>query len=343
MRHPVQSAGTLFTLIGATLSPQAAAMQPFYQGYASPQAPYYQTRRHRAPVLAYAQPRLPYGYRNTLRRPAAQPRTRMPTAPQARKPAAPTTAKPARSASPAAERIEVKQSGALSKATVKPSANKGQASRQDFLNKVERIVVGENNRLALLRAATLKLFGRLDELGVTERKRLRTLAKKYRVDGNPLESPAARTELTAKLDVIPLSLALAQAANESAWGTSRFAREGNNLFGIWTYDESRGMVPKQRSEGKKHLVRKFDSLEESVRFYLHTLNSHPAYSALRTLRVEQRARGEPLDGLKLAAGLTRYSAKGEEYVRLIRGLIKRHKLARRGAQRGLKPNSTHAT
>jgi Bax protein len=166
--------------------------------------------------------------------------------------------------------------------------------------------------------------GGLDESGRT---RLEAMARRYRVDGNPLDDVRARRELLAKVDAVPVSLALAQAANESDWGRSRFAREGNNLFGIWTYDESKGMVPRKRSPGRKHLVRRFDSIEESVRYYMFTLNSHPAYAEFREIRAGLRERGEPLDGHAMAKGLLRYSAKGEDYVHAIQSMIRRFDLA----------------
>jgi Bax protein len=207
--------------------------------------------------------------------------------------------------------------------------------QQAFIERLLPIVVRENARLVQYRLRAQYLTGRADTAQLTnaERAELRELARRYRVDGNPVVEKSARDELLQRIDVIPVSLALAQAANESAWGTSRFAREGNNLFGIWTYDQNKGIVPKQRAVGKRHLVRRFDSLDDSVRYYLHTLNSHPAYQALREARAQARARGDRPRGRELASGLTGYSAKGEEYVRLIRQLIERYDLAAIAAQR----------
>ncbi|HOP17854.1 MAG TPA: glucosaminidase domain-containing protein, partial [Gammaproteobacteria bacterium] len=176
----------------------------------------------------------------------------------------------------------------------------------------------------------LELIARLESatsLGKAQTKRLKQLARTYRVEGNPLKDADARATLISRVDSVPASLALAQAANESAWGKSRFAREGNNLFGIWTYDEDKGIVPLRRAPGKKHLVRKFDSIGDSVRYYLHTLNSHPAYASLREIRAGMRANGQALDALMLAGGLTNYSARGEQYVELIRDMIRRFELA----------------
>lgn len=202
--------------------------------------------------------------------------------------------------------------------------------RAEFLARLRPLVERENARLLALRDELSGLLAAQRSgaaLSEAERKKIRDLARRYRVDGDPLDSAQAAAELLDKVDVVPVSLALAQAANESAWGKSRFAREGNNLFGIWTYDESQGIVPRNRQPGKKHLVRRFDSIADSVRYYIFTLNSHPAYVELRAIRAERRDSGQPLDGHSLADGLTRYSAKGEEYVRLIQAMISRFDLA----------------
>lgn len=201
--------------------------------------------------------------------------------------------------------------------------------KQAFVDRLTPIVQQENDRLRMLRRELERLYSELlrEQLDGAGTDRLRQLARRYRVEGNVLKDPAARRDLLDRVDIIPLELALAQAVNESAWGTSRFAREGNNLFGIWTYDQDKGIVPKNRAKGAKHLVRRFDSLDESVRYYLHTLNSHPAYAELRRIRAESRSQGKIADGLLLAGGLTRYSAKGEHYVALIRQLIRRYPFA----------------
>ncbi len=115
---------------------------------------------------------------------------------------------------------------------------------------------------------------------------------------------------------------LAQAANESAWGTSRFTRVANNLFGQWTWQAAHGIVPASRPEGERYLVRKFPSLRDSVRDYLYNLNVGHAYEGLRRLRHEMRRRGQPLDAAILAAGLSRYSGRGAAYVEEIRRIIR---------------------
>jgi len=209
------------------------------------------------------------------------------------------------------------------------------ASRQAFLDMLLPIVERENARLRDLRAELKDIVARFERGNATEveREQLLNMARRFRVQGNVLGDEQARRDLLIRVDIIPAALALAQAANESAWGTSRFAREGNNLFGIWTYDQSKGIVPKRRPEGARYLVRKFDSLDESVRYYLHTLNSHPAYQALRAVRAKARLQGNQPTAMALAGGLEKYSAKGELYVKLIRQLITQYQLAALEAKR----------
>ncbi len=134
--------------------------------------------------------------------------------------------------------------------------------------------------------------------------------------------------LLKRVDIIPPSLALAQAAKESGWGTSRFVREGNALFGQWTFSEMDSLLPSRRDQNKQHRIRAFSSLLDSVRAYAHNLNTHKAYEELRSLRNVIRLKGAKLDGLLLVKSLNRYSALGERYVKDIRALIKGNRLHR---------------
>jgi Bax protein len=121
---------------------------------------------------------------------------------------------------------------------------------------------------------------------------------------------------------------MAQSANESAWGTSRFARKGNNFFGQWCFRKGCGLVPKQRDANKTHEVAAFDSPEESVKMYIRNLNSNSAYKSLRDLRAKLRRANKPVTGHALAAGLKHYSERGLEYVKELREMISFNKLAR---------------
>lgn len=123
-----------------------------------------------------------------------------------------------------------------------------------------------------------------------------------------------------KVDIIPPSLALAQASLESGWGKSRFAREANNLFGQWTYTGN-GMVPENREEGKIHTIRIFRDLEDSVENYMLNLNIGWAYTDFRQKRYELRQKNETLDGYLLSETLLEYSSAGQAYVDDLKTMI----------------------
>jgi Bax protein len=123
-------------------------------------------------------------------------------------------------------------------------------------------------------------------------------------------------------------MALAQAANESAWGTSRFAKQGNNLFGQWCFTAGCGLIPQHRSEGKSHEVAKFSSPQASVTSYIHNLNSHSAYQEFRQIRASQRQQFNRLSGQQCVEGLLKYSSRGEEYIQELQAMIRVNKLHR---------------
>ena len=133
-------------------------------------------------------------------------------------------------------------------------------------------------------------------------------------------------EALYKLDVIPAGLALGQAAYESGYGTSRFAAEGNALFGQWTYG-GKGLKPEQqRTSLGDHRIAAFDWPFDSVRGYFINLSSHPAYEEFRQLRAKLKASGKPVTSLAMADGLIRYSERGQEYVDTLKGMIRVNKL-----------------
>jgi len=140
--------------------------------------------------------------------------------------------------------------------------------------------------------------------------------------------PGKLDALIVKVDIIPPSLALAQAAEESGWGTSRFVREGNAIYGQWTWSTDSGIVPMERDDGKTHRVRTFASVIDSVRAYANNLNVHRSYKGLRKTRAVLRLVAAPLDGMVLAGKLGRYSERGAKYVETIRGLIATNNLRR---------------
>lgn len=155
-------------------------------------------------------------------------------------------------------------------------------------------------------------------------KKLQQLLDKYRVQEDSREAEFA--SLLIRINSIPPSLVMAQAANESAWGTSRFAIEGNNLFGQWCFSKGCGIVPSQRAAGDIHEVTEFKTPLASVRSYMLNLNRHARYTNLRHLREQQIKQQGYATGLFLAAGLLGYSEKGSEYVKEIRGMIRTNHL-----------------
>ncbi|MCP3848742.1 MAG: hypothetical protein GY694_00685 [Gammaproteobacteria bacterium] len=213
----------------------------------------------------------------------------------------------------------------------KKAINKSSPSEQKkrFLNQILPLVINENIKIQKKREylkLILKDLQQKQTLSDEKKVWIKTLAKHYRVSGNILKDSTKQKKLLKHVDSISPAMALAQAANESAWGTSRFSKQGNNLFGIWTYNEKIGIKPLRRSPGKKHFVRKFDSIKDSVVVYIHTLNSHPAYKKLREIRYQAKLQGQILSGTELAKGLEKYSAKGQEYIKMIQAMIKSYDL-----------------
>ena len=132
--------------------------------------------------------------------------------------------------------------------------------------------------------------------------------------------------LLQRVDRVPASLALAQAANESAWGTSRFAREGNNYYGQWCFNQGCGIVPQGRDANKTHEVATFATPKGSVQSYMLNLNRHNAYQELRAIRASLRSEGIRVTGIELSYGLSRYSERGVAYGEELRDMIRYNKL-----------------
>jgi Bax protein len=156
--------------------------------------------------------------------------------------------------------------------------------------------------------------------------RIRIIAKRYGLRGRPLTDHRARRQLLQRVDRIPPALVLAQAANESAWGTSRFAQKGNNLFGEWTFKPGTGLVPAGRPAGETYEVRVFTSIYQSIRSYMNNLNRNGAYRKLRAIRAELRKKDKPVTGSALSKGLINYSQRGEEYIKEIGAMIRQNSL-----------------
>lgn len=195
------------------------------------------------------------------------------------------------------------------------------------------IVLAENLYIQQQREWLLLHVGDdLPAMGSLAWMRLQQLANAYRFKGD-LRIRQQQDRLLTRVDQIPVSLVLAQAAIESGWGTSRFVQQANNLFGHWTFSEKQGLLPLHREDEKRHRVRIFPDLRSSVRAYLKNLNTHNSYKHLRQLRVNQRAYNQRLSGVQLATGLMNYSERRLDYVKEVRRMIHNNQLESLGEQR----------
>lgn len=195
------------------------------------------------------------------------------------------------------------------------------ARKQAFFEYLAPIVRSENERIAERRRRLLEL-AEAGSPGWFDRRWLARLSSEYEVEWDP-DAPLERIDLLIKrVDIVPVALALVQAATESGWGRSRFAVEGNNLFGHWCYRRGCGIIPARRSSDAGHEVAAFDSVRQSVARYLHNLNTHDAYEPLRRIRARLRRQDRGLDAVALAEGLESYSERREAYVEEIKTVIR---------------------
>jgi Bax protein len=189
--------------------------------------------------------------------------------------------------------------------------------KQVFLSVMLPLVLEVNEQVQRKRAQLLVMEAKQAAgrpLTDEQQARLEAIAAEYGA------SPDRLDILLRRVDAVPPSLALAQAAIESGWGTSRFILEGNAVFGEWTWDGD-GLVPQGREQGKSHKIRSFEQLMDSVRSYIHNLNTHGAYRTFRDKRVAMRDEGRPLDGLALVSTLSSYSELKGKYLGLLRNII----------------------
>jgi len=160
-----------------------------------------------------------------------------------------------------------------------------------------------------------------------ERRFLRNLAAQYDIElEEPPDYAALAPKLLRRVDVVPASLMLIQAAKESGWGTSKFAVIGNNLFGQQCFERGCGYVPTARERGRRHEVARFESVEDAVRAYLHNVNTHPRYKAMREIRAQLRNASQSLSGTRLADGLLAYSERRGKYVEEVKAMIRQNDL-----------------
>ena len=190
--------------------------------------------------------------------------------------------------------------------------------RELFIKIVLPLILDENNKITEDRKKLFKILGKnFNTAG--ERVWLKRRFKEYKIDDRDL------SKLKMRMDIIPVSIALAQAANESGWGTSRFALEGNALFGQWTWSK-KGISPKNKDPDQSHKILQFQVLKASVKAYKNNLNTHNAYKEFREVRAQIRQENKQIIGLDLVKYLKAYAADGERYVLIIGDIIEKNSL-----------------
>ena len=191
--------------------------------------------------------------------------------------------------------------------------------RELFIKIVLPLILDENEKILEDRKKLFKILGKNFNT-VGERVWLKRRFKEYKIDDQDL------SKLKIRMDIIPVSIALAQAANESGWGTSRFALEGNALFGQWTWSK-KGISPKNKDPDSSHKILQFQILKASVKAYKNNLNTHNAYQEFREVRAQLRQENKKVTGLALTKYLKNYAAIGEKYVAILEDIIEKNSLA----------------
>ena len=185
--------------------------------------------------------------------------------------------------------------------------------KEFFIQIILPLILKENNNIRVDRK---RLFNIINKSNNTELEK-KWLSQKYKQYGIPSKDLSV---LKIRMDEIPVSLAIAQAAKETGWGTSRFALEGNALFGQWTWS-GEGLKPKESEKSEGHKVMKFNVLQASVRAYHRNLNTHSSYQEFRFARAKLRDQGKELDSLILSEFLDEYAETGEKYVEVLQKII----------------------
>ena len=190
--------------------------------------------------------------------------------------------------------------------------------KEFFIQIILPLILKENNNIRVDRK---RLFNIINKSNNTELEK-KWLSQKYKQYGIPSKDLSI---LKIRMDEIPVSLAIAQAAKETGWGTSRFALEGNALFGQWTWS-GEGLKPKESEKSEGHKVMKFNVLQASVRAYHRNLNTHSSYQEFRFARAKLRDQGKELDSLILSEFLNEYAETGEKYVEVLQQIIEQNNL-----------------
>ena len=190
--------------------------------------------------------------------------------------------------------------------------------------RANELIMRDRNRLGDIKSS----LSQNTPIAEKDQKWILKLAKLYKVNPVPDQvTESSIEELWEKVDIVPVSLALAQAAEESGWGTSRFAAEGNAVYGQWTWGKNAITPEQQRKELGNYGIASFETLQQSICAYMLNLNTHNAYASLRNKRTDLRKKGENITGYVLAGQLTKYSERGEEYVKGLRSLMEYNRLS----------------
>jgi Bax protein len=193
-----------------------------------------------------------------------------------------------------------------------------QLKKETFIKIVLPLVVAENERI-LADREKLKILSDKKFTTDPEKQWIRQKLLEYKVKKGDLK------ELLVRMDIIPTSIALAQAAKESGWGTSRFALEGNAIFGQWTWS-GKGIAPLDRASNKSHKILKFPILRASVKAYKNNLNTHKSYAKFREKRLNLREKNKKISGLELTETLNNYAQTGSEYTKILNQIIRQNRL-----------------
>ena len=190
--------------------------------------------------------------------------------------------------------------------------------KETFIKIVMPLILIENEKIIEDRNKLFKILGKQSN-SMGEKVWLKRRFKDYDIKGEDI------SELKLRLDIIPTSIAIAQAAKESGWGTSRFALEGNAMYGQWTWGGD-GIEPSQKDKKKEHKILKFPKLQSSVSAYMKNLNTHRGYSEFRKERSKIREKNKTLEGVDLVEYLYNYAQTGSEYVKILKKIIEQNDL-----------------
>ena len=193
-----------------------------------------------------------------------------------------------------------------------------QTKKDTFIKIVMPLILDENDKILEDRKKLFKILGKQSNT-MGEKVWLKRRFKDYEIEKEDI------AELKLRMDIVPTSIAIAQAAKESGWGTSRFALEGNAMYGQWTYGDE-GIEPSQKDNSKDHKILKFPMLQSSVKAYMKNLNTHRGYKEFRSERAELRKKNKNISGVNLVGYLYNYAQTGTEYVKTLKKIIEQNNL-----------------